>query len=48
MPCTVCFTFDNMGEAADIGAGRLNGPLPVGSEPSLATGSRGPIGPRKR
>jgi peptidoglycan/xylan/chitin deacetylase (PgdA/CDA1 family) len=32
-----CFTFDNMGEAADIGAGRLSGPLPAG-EPSLAVG----------
>ncbi|MEO8604161.1 MAG: polysaccharide deacetylase family protein [bacterium] len=33
-----CFTFDNMGEAADIGAGRLAGPLPAGTEPSLAIG----------
>jgi peptidoglycan/xylan/chitin deacetylase (PgdA/CDA1 family) len=38
MPCTACFTFDNMGEAADIGAGRLDGPLAGGTEPSLATG----------
>jgi peptidoglycan/xylan/chitin deacetylase (PgdA/CDA1 family) len=33
-----CFTFDNMGEAADIGAGRLAGPLPPGEERSLAIG----------
>src|SRR6478735_12241367 len=33
-----CFTFDNMGEAADVGAGRLGGPLPDGEEPSLAIG----------
>lgn len=33
-----CFTFDNMGEAADVGAGRLAGPLPAGEEPSLARG----------
>jgi len=33
-----CFTFDNMGEAADIGAGRLAAPLPAGEEPSLAVG----------
>jgi peptidoglycan/xylan/chitin deacetylase (PgdA/CDA1 family) len=33
-----CFTFDNMGEAADVGAGRLKGPLPSGTEPSLAIG----------
>jgi len=33
-----CFTFDNMGEAADVGAGRLDGPLPAGREPSLAVG----------
>jgi peptidoglycan/xylan/chitin deacetylase (PgdA/CDA1 family) len=33
-----CFTFDNMGEAADIGAGRLSGPLPAGEESSLAVG----------
>ena len=33
-----CFTFDNMGEAADVGAGRLSGPLPDGEEPSLAIG----------
>lgn len=33
-----CFTFDNMAEAADIGAGRLEGPLPAGEERSLAVG----------
>ncbi len=33
-----CFTFDNMGEAADIGAGLLAAPRPPGSEPSLAVG----------
>lgn len=33
-----CFTFDNMGEAADVGAGTLNGPLADGAEPSLAVG----------
>ena len=33
-----CFTFDNMGEAADVGAGRLDGPLAAGTEPSLAIG----------
>ena len=33
-----CFTFDNMGEAADVGAGRLDAPLPAGTEPSLAVG----------
>src|SRR5690348_9526742 len=33
-----CFTFDNMGEAAEVGAGRLNGALPDGAEPSLAVG----------
>jgi peptidoglycan/xylan/chitin deacetylase (PgdA/CDA1 family) len=33
-----CFTFDNMGEAADVGAGRLSGPRPPGTDPSLARG----------
>lgn len=33
-----CFTFDNMGEAADVGAGRLAGPLPPGADASLAVG----------
>jgi peptidoglycan/xylan/chitin deacetylase (PgdA/CDA1 family) len=36
--CTACFTFDNMGEAADIGAGRLDGPLAPGRDASLAAG----------
>src|SRR5690606_14692850 len=38
MRATACFTFDNMGEAADVGAGRLEGPGPAGSDPSLAIG----------
>jgi peptidoglycan/xylan/chitin deacetylase (PgdA/CDA1 family) len=33
-----CFTFDNMAEAADVGAGRLAGPLPAGEDVSLAVG----------
>jgi peptidoglycan/xylan/chitin deacetylase (PgdA/CDA1 family) len=33
-----CFTFDNMGEAADVGAGLAAGPRPMGGEPSLAVG----------
>lgn len=33
-----CFTFDNMAEAADVGAGNRTGPLPPGLDPSLATG----------
>ena len=32
-----CFTFDNMGEAADVGLGRLDAPLATG-EPSLDVG----------
>ena len=39
--CVACFTFDNMGEAADIGAGRRGGPLPPGADPSLAVGYPG-------
>ena len=35
---TACFTFDNMGEAADVGAGMRTGPGPDGSNPSLAVG----------
>ena len=31
-----CFTFDNMGEAADVGAGLAHGPRP--DDPSLVTG----------
>jgi peptidoglycan/xylan/chitin deacetylase (PgdA/CDA1 family) len=33
-----CFTFDNMGEAAEIGAGRCAGPLAPGADVSLAFG----------
>ena len=33
-----CFSFDNMGEAAEIGAGTLSGARPVGGERSLAIG----------
>ena len=33
-----CFTFDNMGEAADVGAGLCDGPRPAGTDPSLAEG----------
>jgi peptidoglycan/xylan/chitin deacetylase (PgdA/CDA1 family) len=33
-----CFTFDNMGEAAEIGAGTLAGPRAPGSERSLTVG----------
>ena len=33
-----CFTFDNMGEAADIGAGVLAGARPIGMDPSLSVG----------
>ena len=35
---TACFTFDNMGEAADVGAGVRAGPLAAGTDPSLAVG----------
>jgi peptidoglycan/xylan/chitin deacetylase (PgdA/CDA1 family) len=35
---TCCFTFDNMAEAADIGAGRLDGARPSGMDASLAVG----------
>jgi peptidoglycan/xylan/chitin deacetylase (PgdA/CDA1 family) len=31
MPAVACFTFDNMGEAAEVGAGRLAGPLAPGA-----------------
>ena len=33
-----CFTFDNMGEAAEVGAGRRLGPIEGAAEPSLAVG----------
>jgi peptidoglycan/xylan/chitin deacetylase (PgdA/CDA1 family) len=36
-----CFTFDNMGEAADIGAGHLTEALPAHSHVSLTTGYPG-------
>jgi peptidoglycan-N-acetylglucosamine deacetylase len=36
--CIACFTFDNMGEAADVGTGTLSGPLADGADPSLAVG----------
>ena len=35
---TACFSFDNLGEAAEIGAGRLAAPLSPGEDPSLAVG----------
>jgi peptidoglycan/xylan/chitin deacetylase (PgdA/CDA1 family) len=38
MHATACFTFDNMGEAAEIGAGPLAAPRPPGGDPSLAIG----------
>jgi len=38
MPSVACFTFDNMGEAADIGAGRLAGPVARGADASLTIG----------
>lgn len=38
MPATACFTFDNMAEAADVGAGTLNGPLHTERHPSLQHG----------
>jgi peptidoglycan/xylan/chitin deacetylase (PgdA/CDA1 family) len=33
-----CFSFDNMAEAADVGAGRRDGPLPIGTDASLTEG----------
>lgn len=35
---TACFTFDNMGEAADVGAGRVRDGELLGDDPSLAVG----------
>jgi peptidoglycan/xylan/chitin deacetylase (PgdA/CDA1 family) len=35
---TACFSFDNLGEAAEIGAGELTAPLPAGQHASLAVG----------
>ena len=37
MTAVACFTFDNMAEAAEIGSGRLTGPIGP-DEPSLAVG----------
>jgi len=34
----VCFTFDNMAEAADVGRGVRSAPLLAGSDPSLTVG----------
>jgi peptidoglycan/xylan/chitin deacetylase (PgdA/CDA1 family) len=38
MDATACFTFDNMAEAADVGAGVLSGPLQSERHPSLSHG----------
>lgn len=38
MTAVACFTFDNLGEAAEIGSGELAGPRPPGADPSLAVG----------
>lgn len=38
MSAIACFTFDNMGEAAEIGAGTLLGPLSGSVHPSIAKG----------
>jgi peptidoglycan-N-acetylglucosamine deacetylase len=38
MSAIACFTFDNMAEAADVGAGLCNGPRADGSDPSLRMG----------
>jgi peptidoglycan/xylan/chitin deacetylase (PgdA/CDA1 family) len=35
---TACFSYDNLGEAAEIGAGRLAEALPPGDDASLAVG----------
>jgi len=37
-PALFCLTFDNMAEAAEIGAGRRSERLPAGEDPSLAIG----------
>lgn len=37
-PAVACFTFDNMGEAADVGAGLSNAPLAHRGHASLTTG----------
>ncbi|HZR84247.1 MAG TPA: polysaccharide deacetylase family protein [Candidatus Binatia bacterium] len=38
MGAIACFTFDNMGEAAEVGRGELAGPRPAGADPSLVVG----------
>lgn len=38
MSALACFTFDNLGEAAEVGAGTLAGPRPPGTDPSLTVG----------
>lgn len=38
MSAVACFSFDNLGEAAEIGAGQLSGPRPPGDDASLAVG----------
>jgi peptidoglycan/xylan/chitin deacetylase (PgdA/CDA1 family) len=38
MTAVACFTFDNLGEAAEVGAGELAGPRAAGTDPSLAVG----------
>ena len=38
LQASACFSFDNLGEAAEVGAGRLAGPLAPGADPSLAVG----------
>lgn len=35
---TACFSFDNLGEAAEIGAGEFAAPLPAGQHASLVVG----------
>src|SRR5438094_6790657 len=37
-PAVACFTFDNMAEAAEVGAGTRRGPRPDVADPSLAIG----------
>jgi peptidoglycan/xylan/chitin deacetylase (PgdA/CDA1 family) len=37
-PAVACFSFDNLGEAAEIGAGRLSGLAAPGTDASLALG----------
>src|SRR6185436_18035420 len=37
-PAVACFTFDNMAEAADVGAGTRTEPEKIGADPSLTVG----------